>query len=59
MRTTSQGEEDCLQSGEVRKKLSEDGNKQVEIQEEVRLLNILVFEKIWNAYEVVADFADS
>jgi len=45
--------------GRTRKKLSEDGNKQVEIQEEVRLLNIPVFEKIWNAYEVVADFADS
>jgi len=45
--------------GRTRKKLCEDGNKQVEIQEEVRVLNIPVFEEIWNAYEVVADFADS
>ena len=45
--------------GRTRIKLSKDGNKQVKIQEEVRLLNILVFEKIWNAYEVVRDFAES
>ena len=51
--------EDSLQSKEVRKKLYEDRNKQVRLQEGVHLLDIPVYEKIWNAYEVVADLADT
>ena len=45
--------------GRIRKKLSGGGNEQVTIREEVRLLNIPVYERIWNAYEVVADLAES
>jgi len=48
-----------FQSKDVRKKLSEDENKQGKREEEVRLLNIPVYEKIWNAYEVAADLAES
>jgi len=38
-----------FQSKEIRKKLSEDKNKQVKIQEEeVCLVNLPLYEKIWN-----------
>jgi hypothetical protein len=35
-------------------KLCEDGNRQVQIHEEMRSLKIPVYQKILNAYEVVA-----
>jgi len=48
-----------VDTGRTRKKLSGDGNKQVKIREEVRLLNIPGYGKIWNDYAVAAGLAET